>query len=183
MLHDRSQQEIGFFFAAFPLVFSVQPCLLSAPCRAAATANARVSQLSCHATIQYGTPVNPSPSYASQFHFHVLVAQVVVSYQPRNSFFCTRARYIPVDPSKLQVRLQMLTYQPMHQRHAAGLVNPVHCMTQNCCKCATACRASAASCVMLTLPDSCAVGDCALHVMGNCTGGTAALTNLPVTSG
>ncbi|WIA19251.1 hypothetical protein OEZ85_003888 [Tetradesmus obliquus] len=38
------------------------------------------------------------------------VEQVVVTYQPRNSFYCTRARYVPVDPSNLQKGVTVINY-------------------------------------------------------------------------
>eukprot|EP00882_Tetradesmus_deserticola_P011514 GHRQ01012181.1.p1 GENE.GHRQ01012181.1~~GHRQ01012181.1.p1 ORF type:complete len:325 (+),score=101.49 GHRQ01012181.1:118-1092(+) len=38
------------------------------------------------------------------------VEQVVVSYQPRDSFFCITARYIPVDPSNLQKGIDVVNY-------------------------------------------------------------------------
>eukprot|EP00882_Tetradesmus_deserticola_P013232 GHRQ01014032.1.p1 GENE.GHRQ01014032.1~~GHRQ01014032.1.p1 ORF type:complete len:106 (+),score=25.27 GHRQ01014032.1:118-435(+) len=43
------------------------------------------------------------------------VEQVVVSYQPRDSFFCITARYIPVDPSNLQVTPGPASHQAMHR--------------------------------------------------------------------
>lgn len=38
------------------------------------------------------------------------IEQVEVSYQPNNSFYCTRARYVPVDPNDLSKGINVINY-------------------------------------------------------------------------
>jgi hypothetical protein len=47
--------------------------------------------------------------------------QVVVDYQPRNSFYCVRARYIPVDPSDLSKGVDVINYGNLNKPNGPAI--------------------------------------------------------------
>jgi apolipoprotein D and lipocalin family protein len=47
--------------------------------------------------------------------------QVVVDYQPRNSFYCVRARYIPVDPTDLSKGVDVINYGNLNRPNGPAI--------------------------------------------------------------